>query len=40
MKTTNRTSVPKSVPELFRGSWNSNKGLKDGIVGVIIRQNV
>ena len=25
---------------MFRGSWNSNKGLKDGIIGAIIRQNV
>ena len=32
--------VPKSVPEMFRGSRKSNKGLKDGIIGVIIRQNV
>ena len=32
--------IPKSVQEMFRGSWNSNTGLKDGIIGVIIRQIV
>ena len=40
MKTTNRTSVPKSVPEFILPCWEGIKMLKVGITGFILRQYV